>query len=276
MTLLWVIAIAVVLAAMAYAGIVAFMYGRQRALLFHPSSDRPEIDQTALNGVREELIETSDGLSLLSWYAPPTSRDRGIFLVLHGNAGSLAERTEKLRPIRDAGFGVLALAWRGYSGNSGQPTEPGLMLDAEAAADRLLDLGHAPDEIILYGESLGTAIATRLATKLPVAALILEAPPLSIVKVGQQRYPWLPVDRLLKDRFETDRYIADVRCPVLIMHSRVDKVVPFEMGRELADLANGKAEFRAFDEASHVDLYLHGATEKILGFLRSNGLLEQS
>ena len=276
MALFWGLAIALALAAAGYGAIVVFMYGRQRALLFHPTPERPELDELALPGVREELIRTGDGLSLLSWYAPPVSPVRRIFLVLHGNAGSLAERTDKIRPFLDVGCGVLALAWRGYSGNSGTPTEHGLMLDAEAAADRLLELGHDPGEIILYGESLGTAVATRLATKLPVAALILEAPPLSIVKVGQQRYPWLPVDRLLKDRFETDRYIADVRCPVLIMHSRDDKVVPFEMGRKLAEMANGKVEFRAFDEASHVDLYLYGATENIMGFLRTHGLLEQS
>jgi uncharacterized protein len=268
-------ALAVALAGAGYASIVAYMYGRQRAMLFHGSRLRPVLDGDELPGAREETVRTEDGLDLLSWYAPPTI-GRGVLVLFHGNAGSLDERTEKMRPYLDAGLGLFALAWRGFSGNPGRPSEAGLYRDADAALRQLAALGHAPGDLVLYGESLGTAVATRTAVRAPVAALILEAPPLSIVKMGQMRYPWLPVGRLVKDRFETDQLIAQVRCPILIMHGRHDAVVPFAMGRSLADLTAGHAEFCAFDDGEHVDLHRHGASERVIDFLRVRGVLEQS
>ncbi len=275
MTALWMAALAIAVIGAGYGSIVAYMYGRQRALLYHATPFRPTLDAQELPGAREEIIRTADGLDLLSWYAPPSS-GRLVLVILHGNTGSLDERTEKMRPFLDAGLGLLALAWRGFSGNPGTPSEEGLYRDAEAALRQLAALGHAAEDLILYGESLGTAVATRTAVEAPVAALILEAPPLSIVKMGQRRYPWLPVGRLVKDRFETDRRIGLVRCPILILHGRKDTVVPFAMGQGLAELTAGRAEFCAFDAAAHTDLHRHGATESVFRFLRARGLLEQS
>jgi len=275
MTALWMAALAIAVIGAGYASIVAYMYGRQRALLFHATAFRPVLNGHELPGVREEMVRTADGLDLLSWYAPPAT-GRRVLVMFHGNAGSLDERSEKMRAYLDAGLGLFALAWRGFSGNPGRPTEEGLYRDADAALEQLAALGHRPEDLILYGESLGTAVATRTAVETPVAALILEAPPLSIVKMGQWRYPWLPVGRLVKDRFETDRRIGLVRCPILIVHGRNDAVVPFAMGESLAQLAAGRAEFCAIDAAAHTDLHRHGAAERVIGFLQARGLLEHS
>ncbi|MEZ5666712.1 MAG: alpha/beta fold hydrolase [Alphaproteobacteria bacterium] len=222
--------------------------------------------------MREATVRTADGLDLLAWYAPRTVSDAHVLVYFHGNAGTLNERADKLRPYLEAGLGVLAVSWRGFGGNPGRPTEEGLYRDADAAIELLGAMGHPPQDLVLYGESLGTAVATRCAVEYPVAALVLEAPPLSIVKMGQWRYPWLPVGPLTKDRFETDRRIQQVRCPILIMHGRNDGVVPFEMGQTLARLANGRAVFRPFDEAHHTNLHEYGSDRHVLDFLAELGL----
>lgn len=275
MSVLSVAALVLALVGAGYGSIVAYMYGRQRALLYHGSPLRPELNAHELPGVREEVVRTADGLDLLSWYVPPV-RGRCVMVLFHGNAGLLDERTEKLRPYLASGLGLFALAWRGFSGNPGRPTEQGLYRDAEAAMARLAALGHPPEDLVLYGESLGTAVATKVAVEQPVAALVLEAPPLSIVKMGQMRYPWLPVGRLVRDRFETDRRIGDVRCPILILHGRHDVVVPFSMGQGLARLAPGRAELCVFEDGAHVDLHRHGAVERVLDFLAVHGVTEQT
>jgi fermentation-respiration switch protein FrsA (DUF1100 family) len=275
MSVLAVVAAVAAVAGAGYGAAILYMYGRQRALLYHGSPRRPELNPHELPGMREVVVRTEDGLDLLSWYAPP-ARGRRVLVLFHGNAGLLDERTEKLRLYLDSGLGVFALAWRGFSGNPGKPTEEGLYRDAEAAIARLAALGHGPEDLILYGESLGTAVATKIAAERPVAALILEAPPLSIVKMGQLRYPWLPVSRLVKDRFETDRRIGRVTCPILILHGRHDAVVPFSMGESLARLAPGRAELAAFDDGAHVDLHRYGAVERVMDFLVSRGVVEQT
>lgn len=276
MTSLWLAGVAIAVVGAGYGGIVAYMYGRQRALLYHGSQKRPTLHDKDLPRMREETVRTADGLELLSWYAPPANPGGRVIVIFHGNAGTLDLRADKVRPYLDAGLGVFLLAWRGFSGNPGQPSEQGLYHDADAALHQLEVLGHRREDLILFGESLGTAVATRTAVEHGMAALILEAPPLSIVKMGQRRYPWLPVGKLVKDRFETDSRIQHVQGPILIMHGKKDLVVPFEMGQGLAALASGAAEFRAFDEGAHTDLHEHGAVEHVLAFLRRNGLLEQT
>ena len=255
-----------------YGAVVVAMYFRQRNLLYHFSSNRPTLEAHDLPRMCETILQTSDGLDLLAWFAPAAHPDGPFIVYFHGNAGSLDHRAEKLRPFLDAGFGILAVSWRGFGGNPGKPTEEGLYRDADAAIAMLQRDGFASSHMILYGESLGTAVATRCAVEYPVSALVLEAPPLSIVKVGQWRYPWLPVKWLAKDRFETERQIHLVRCPIMIIHGRNDTVVPFEMGQTLSTLANGQTEFRPFDDAHHTNLHEHGSSDHVISFLTTHGL----
>lgn len=273
MTLLWTIAVILAAVGAGYAAITVIMYGRQRALLYHGSPVRPELLSHHLPRMREATATTCDGLDLLAWYAPGAEPGGRVLVFFHGNAGTLNERAEKLRPFLDAGMAVLALSWRGFSGNPGKPSETGLYRDADACFSLLPEYDHRPEDVVLYGESLGTAVATRCAVEYPIAALVLEAPPLSIVKMGQYRYPWLPVGLLTKDRFETDRRIDKVRCPILIMHGRQDGVVPFEMGLALAELANGRAEFLPVENGRHADLHNYGSGEEVLAFLARHGVI---
>jgi fermentation-respiration switch protein FrsA (DUF1100 family) len=156
------------------------------------------------------------------------------------------------------GWGVYMMAYRSYSGSTGTPTETANVADARLAHGALVHEGVDPKSIILYGESLGSGVAARIATERPVGGLILDAPYTSIVELASQVYPYLPVRRLLLDRYETDKVIAQVKVPVLILHGERDGVIPVAMGRALAALANEPKRLVTFPNGGHSDLYLDG------------------
>jgi fermentation-respiration switch protein FrsA (DUF1100 family) len=156
------------------------------------------------------------------------------------------------------GWGVYMMTYRGYGGSSGSPTEAANVADARLAYHALVKEGVPPRSIIAYGESLGTGIAVRIAAELPVAGVILDAPYTSIVELGARAYPFLPVRLLLVDRYETRKYIAGVKAPLLILHGARDGVVPVAMGRELARLAPEPKRLVIFPNGGHSDIYING------------------
>lgn len=158
------------------------------------------------------------------------------------------------------GWGVYMMAYRGYGGGTGSPTEAANIADARLAYGALLLEGVEPSSIILYGESLGSGVAVRLATERQVAGVVLDAPYTSIVKVAARSYPFLPVRLLLADRYESEKYIAQVHAPLLILHGERDAVIPVAMGRELFQLANEPKRLAVFPNGGHSDLYLNGNT----------------
>ncbi len=269
MVLVWLVLAVVV----AYAGVVAFMYFRQRHLLFHPNASRPDPEALGIGELGEIALHTADGLTLRAWYAPPSMPDGPVLAFFHGNAGSLDDRPHKLRILLDMGLGLMFVAWRGYSDNPGSPTEEGLYTDARAALHWLGDQGITPAQTIFYGESLGTAVAVRMATEMNPAALVLEAPPSSISDAARFHYPWLPIQGLIKDRFDSQAIIAQVTAPILIMHGHMDKVVPLRLGEKLHAAAPSGAHFWTSETAVHMDLYEHGAGPVVERFLRDNGVI---
>jgi hypothetical protein len=132
----------------------------------------------------------------------------------------------------------LIVAWRGFSGNKGKPTEKGLYEDARSAVRWLKFNGVEENNIIIYGESLGTGVATEIAQNKNFAGVILESPFTSMIDAGKDKYPYLPVRLLLKDKYESDKKIKNIKSPVLIMHGKVDNIVPFHMGEKMYELAN--------------------------------------
>ena len=150
------------------------------------------------------------------------------------------------------------MAYRGYAGSTGKPTEVANVADARLAYGALRLEGVAPDAIIAYGESLGTNVAARIAVERPVGGLILEAPYTSIAEVGGRAYPYLPVDLLLIDRYDTNRVMPQVKVPVLVMHGERDRTIPLSMGGEIARLANPPKQLAVFPNGGHSDLYIDG------------------
>ena len=253
--------------ALAYLGLLALLFIFQRSLIYHPNAVRPDAAASGMPEMTAVAIETADGLSLLAWWRPPVQPQAPVLVYLHGNAGSLAHRAPKVRPYLDRGWGVLLVAWRGYSGNPGRPTEQGLYRDGRAAVGFLDRQGIAPNRIVLYGESLGSGVAVQLATERTPGALVLEAPFSSLVDAGAAHYPIFPVRWVVRDRFDSVAKIGAARAPVLVMHGERDQVVPVGLGRRLLDAAREPKQGVFVPQAGHNDLYDFGAAEAVIAFV---------
>ena len=251
----------------AYGVLVGGLYVFQRHLLYFPDVRRPELGALAALGVREITLKTADGLSLLSWYVPP--RDgHPVIAYFHGNGGHMGYRAERLRRFTRTGYGVLMAEYRGYGGNPGTPSEPGLVADGAAALDFLDGEGIASNRLVIYGESLGSGVAVALAAQREVASLILEAPFTSVAEVAQYHYSFIPAFALVRDRFDSLARIGQVKVPILVIHGEQDRVVPVRFGRALFDAAPQPKELWLSREAGHEDLVRYGAFEAVLDFLR--------
>lgn len=183
-------------------------------------------------------LTTSDGVRLHAWFVPAPAARRTL-LFLHGNAGNISHRLDKLATLNELGADVLLLDYRGYGRSEGTPDEAGTYRDADAAYDWLRGRGVSAERIVLYGESLGGPIATDLAARQPVGGLILESSPSSILDVARYHYPWLPVAWFLSVRYDARAKIGRVHAPLLILHSPDDEIVPFDMAEQLYAAANG-------------------------------------
>jgi fermentation-respiration switch protein FrsA (DUF1100 family) len=181
---------------------------------------------------QEVNLTAADGVALHAWWVPAPAARRAI-LFLHGNAGNISHRLDKLAVLAGLDASVLLLDYRGYGRSSGTPEEAGTYADADAAYAWLRRRGIAPEAIVLYGESLGGPIAANLAARQPVGGLVLESAPTSILGVAQHHYPLLPVSWFLSARYDGLSRMSAVRAPVLILHSRRDEIVPFAMAEAL-------------------------------------------
>jgi fermentation-respiration switch protein FrsA (DUF1100 family) len=249
-----------------YGALIGALFLCQRRLLFRPGPSRPELGDLARLGVREVPVTTRDGLALVSWYRPPPS-GRPVIVYFHGNGGHIGYRAERLRRFADAGLGVLLLEYRGYGGNPGSPCEHGLYADAEAAIEFLERQEIAPDRLVLWGESLGAAVAVDLAARREAAAVVLEAPFTSLAAVAQLHYPYVPVAMLMRDRFDSLSRIGRVKSPLLVMHGGRDRVVPSRFGRALLDAAPPPKEGWFEPRAEHETLAAFGALEAAIAFI---------
>ena len=248
-----------------YAAVLALMYFAQRSLMYFPDVARTPPAAAGLPQAQEVVLATADGEQLIAWHVPPRE-DKPVVLYFHGNGGALAMRAGRFRKLAADGTGVLALSYRGYGGSSGSPTEIGLIEDAQTAY-RFAAARYGASRLALWGESLGSGVAVALAAKQPVAALILEAPFTSAADAGAGHYPFLPVRWLIKDPFHSDRRIADVRAPVLVMHGAHDSVVPISLGEKLFGLIPGQKQFVRFSDAGHNNLEDFGASRIVQEFL---------
>ena len=220
-----------------YFFILISTYLFQRSLLYHPEENNYFGDQILVS-IEKVKIKTQDNVELLSWFHNKNIKNYKTILFLHGNAGSLENRIHKINHFKDMDINFLIVAWRGFSGNKGQPTEIGLYEDAKSAIRWLKGKGIIEENIIIYGESLGTGIAIEVAQNKKFAGIILESPFTSMIDAGKNKYPFLPVEFLLKDKYESKKKIKNIKSPILIMHGKVDNIVPFYMGEHMYEIAN--------------------------------------
>ena len=247
-----------VLAVGLYCLVVGLLAWQQRRILYVPDPRRPDLQATGIASARTWTVHTQDGLDLLAWWVPAASDGGPVVLYLHGNGGNIANRAHRFAQLNRFGWGMLLPEYRGYGGNPGAPTETGLFEDARAAYATLRASGVAASRIVLWGESLGTGLAVRLAGEVEVAAVMLESPYTSIAAVARQRFPFAPVDRLIRDRFELLSRIAAVRVPLLVMTGGRDRIVPPAMGHAVFAAANQPKVFWLAQDAGHNDLMAEG------------------
>jgi len=236
----------------------------QRDLLYHPGENNYFGDSLTVK-IEKIKIKTQDNIELLSWYHNKNLNDYKTILFLHGNAGSLENRIHKINHFKDMNVNFLLISWRGFSGNKGKPTEKGLYEDARSAVEWLQSKGVEESNIIIYGESLGTGVATEIAQNKNFAGVILESPFTSMIDAGKNKYPYLPVKFLLKDKYESNKKIKNIKRPILIMHGKVDNIVPFEMGKKMYELAN-QPKYSYFSE---YDDHMMEYNEKLLNVVNS-------
>jgi len=244
--------------------IAAFIF--QRRLMYFPDVTRVPPSSYGLIGVEERVLDMPDGARLVGWYGR-AAPGRPTVLYLHGNAGNLANRSERVRKYSARGLGIFMPSYRGYSGSTGRPTERANVADAKLAYEALRKDGIAPEDIILYGESLGSGVAVQVAAEKPVGGIVLDAPYTSIVDVAAEAYPFLPVRPFMVDRYDTLRYLRDVKAPLLVVHGEEDEVIPVAMGRAVYAAANGPKEIVTLPRAGHSDHHLHGSTEEIFRWI---------
>ena len=247
-----------VFVAVVWIGAAVVLKAGERSLVYVPG-DREVPEPHPSLALRHQSVQflTPDSILLHAWLIPASSASSASsdlsassaefwLLISHGNYGNIGHgaRPEFYAAARDIGLNVFAFDYRGFGRSGGRPGEEGIYRDAEAAYRFLTDsLRVPPDRIILFGHSLGTGVATELATRVPSAALVLEAAYTSIPDIGAAAYPWLPVKLLAGERFETIDRIEKVTVPTLILHSPEDDLVPIEHGRRVYEAARGEKRF---------------------------------
>lgn len=256
------------MALVTYVVVLVLVYFNQRSIQYYPTRQPPgKPEHNNVPEMREIVVETEDGLKLLAWFAPPKDKNGKIVVYYHGNAGHIGYRAGKARYFIDAGYGILLLEYRGFARNAGKPSEEGFYKDGRAALRWLEAQGYSPAQYVLYGESIGSGVAVEMARAVQPRYLILEAPFSSAADVAKRIYFYLPVDALMKDRYDNADKIADVTSSLLIVHGDEDEVVPQQLGKKLYDKANHPKEFVSINGGHHNDLYEYHAGHVIIEWL---------
>ncbi|NMM44116.1 alpha/beta hydrolase [Rhodospirillaceae bacterium KN72] len=269
----WVSGIVLGGAALAYLALVGVLYVAQRHLLYHPTDERPHPEGVLAHAVEILSIPAHDGLDLYSWWLPPATPESPVIVYFHGNAGNQTDREVRMGLYRGRGWGALLPTYRYNAGSGGIASEEALIADGRAVLAWLRAQGIGPERTILYGESLGTGIAVALVSEASLegrriaAGIVLDAPYDSVVAVARRVYWYVPVDRLLHDRFDSAARIKSVDIPILIGHGDADRVIDIRHGRALFDAANEPKTFAFKPGGGHTDLYEFGFLDDVAAFI---------
>ncbi|WP_103018827.1 alpha/beta hydrolase [Salinibacter altiplanensis] len=261
--------------AVGYAAVAGLAFAFQDQLLFQPSDRLRATPDDAGMGYETVRIDTEDGETLHGWWipAPDVSRETSsgepspgesttqTLLFFHGNAGNISGRLESVEQFHRLGRNVLIVDYRGYGQSTGAPSEEGLYRDAEACWSYLIDAQRVtPKDIVVFGRSMGGGPATWLAAQERPGAMILESVFTNVPDVGAHHYPFLPVRALATTQFDNASRVSQIDAPMLSIHSRADRVVPFELGREVYEAAAEPKRFLEI-EGGHNDGFLVSADE---------------
>ncbi|SDH05718.1 hypothetical protein SAMN05428952_1004115 [Nitrosomonas sp. Nm132] len=234
--------------AASYAALLLLVFFAQSHLIYFPQTGRDIAITPAQDGLAYEVVKlaTSDHETLHGWFVPAPSAAKGTILFFHGNAGNISHRMDYLLTFYRLGYSTFIFDYRGYGKSSGSPSESGTYHDASAAWRYLTEIkAIPPSRIVLFGESLGGAIAAWLAAQQKPAALVLASVLTSVPDLAAELYPFLPVRLLSRFQYRTIDYLPSITCPVLVAHSPQDEIVPFSHGQALFQAASEPKQFLA-------------------------------
>jgi fermentation-respiration switch protein FrsA (DUF1100 family) len=264
-----------------WCGVAVYVYFSQSRLLYYPGLPTRAIEATpAAIGLPFEDVHlvTADDIHLHGWFVPATS-PRGTLLFNHGNAGNISHRLDSVALFHSLGLNVLIYDYRGYGDSEGKPTENGTYRDAMAAWKYLQEeRGIAAQDIVIFGRSLGAAIAVDLASQVPAAGVILESAFTSVPDMAATLYPWLPARILARYHYDNAAKIGRITSPLLVMHSQDDEIIPYSQGEELFARANQPKQFLRLqgghNDGNHVsrDLYTHTLEQFLPAVLPASGI----
>jgi fermentation-respiration switch protein FrsA (DUF1100 family) len=230
-----------------------FIYFPQKALVAHPAAFGLKADDL--------WLRTGDGVRLHGWWI--YGAGERVLVWYHGNAGNISHRLENARLLVERlGLDVVLVDYRGYGRSEGAPSEPGLYQDGRTMYQAVAGRGFRPEQIVLFGRSLGAAVAVDVALDRPCGAVILETPFLSVPALARRFYPFIP-GFLIRTRFDSERKIARLTAPKLILHAERDEVVPLAHTQRLFALAAPPKRFHLIPGASHNDTYVVGGDEYV-------------
>lgn len=235
--LLWLLSAGVII----YILLCLFVYYKQASLIFFPDTPGRELIATPGDiglAYEDVYLRTEDGVKLHAWFI---SHDRAKRTVLfsHGNAGNISHRLDSIRIFHELGFNVLIYDYRGYGQSEGTLSEAGTYLDVRAGWDYLIGTRqHQAQQIILFGRSLGAAMASRLATQVKPAALILESAFASVPDMAATLYPFLPIRWISRFEYSNVQHVKKITAPLLVIHSKADELIPWQQGRKIYTTAN--------------------------------------
>ena len=220
-----------------------FLVFFQSKMIYYPARELEATPDNIGLPFEEVIFKSGDGVKLCGWFVP-SKRSRGIILFCHGNAGNISHRLETIKIFNHLGMSTFIFDYRGYGKSEGKPSESGTYADAKSAMHWIIGKQNIlPGEIIIFGRSLGGAVATRLAKEITPRALILESAFTSIPDVGAELYPWFPVRLLSRFKYDTAGYLREVKCPVQVIHSSDDELIKFSHGKQIFSTANEPKEF---------------------------------
>jgi hypothetical protein len=224
-----------------YLGLALYLYVFQARFIYFPNLPSRQVDTTPADiGLAFEAVslDTADGETLAGWFIPAPAA-RGTLLYLHGNGGNIGHRLDPIEVFHRLGLNVFIVDYRGYGASSGKPSEEGTYQDALAAWHWLTQHQHLePQRIVLFGESLGGSVAAWLAARHAPAGLVMYASFTSVPEMAQALYPIFPASRLARYRYDTRAALGNVNCPVLILHSPEDEIIPFSHAQALLEAAH--------------------------------------
>lgn len=254
--------------AVIYIGVCSYLTFNQRNLIYLPVKDEKDISYYNLPGYKEISFTSDENVQINAWYKLPTKKNAQMIIYFHGNHGNLAKRINKFKRFTDDGWGLFAFDYRGYGRSTSKPTENGLYQDGRAAINYVNEVLKVQiEDTIFYGESLGTGVVTKMALEFSPKLLVLEAPYTSISDAGKVKYPYLPLDLLVVDNFNSLARIKKINIPLLILHGKLDTTVEHWQGEKLYDNANHPKKFISYDDKGHSDFDVKNTKAEILKFL---------